>query len=375
VSITRARQGRRSKLLFAIASGALAAMEVACIRPPAPFPETADVPSPSATAAPLNPTPHQALLVLSKRERTLAIVDPTTLGVVARVTVAEDPHEVVSTADGRTAYVSNYGSGTLHTLSVVDLVAQTPRPPVELGPLTGPHGLMERGGRIWFTAEGAKVVGAYDLQHQRVEWVLGTGQDRTHMIFVSEDRRRIVATNVSSGTVSFLEDFPAPSPGGTLGPAQSGPPRRHWEETVVPVARGAEGFDVSPDGKEIWVANAQPGSLSILDFASKTVTQTIDAGLVGANRLKFTPDGKHVLVSLLHGGGLVVYDVGSRALVKRLAFGHGSAGIQVQPDGLRAFVACTPDDDVAVVDLQTLEVVGHVKAGPEPDGMAWVSRP
>jgi YVTN family beta-propeller protein len=195
------------------------------------------------------------------------------------------------------------------------------------------------------------------------------------MIFVSEDRRRIVATNVSSGTVSFLEDFPAPSPGGTLGPAQSGPPRRHWEETVVPVARGAEGFDVSPDGKEIWVANAQPGSLSILDFASKTVTQTIDAGLVGANRLKFTPDGKHVLVSLLHGGGLVVFDVGSRALVKRLAFGHGSAGIQVQPDGLRAFVACTPDDDVAVVDLQTLEVVGHVKAGPEPDGMAWVSRP
>ena len=367
MSIPRARQGERSKLLVAIASGALATLAVACIRPPAPFPETADVPSPSATVAPLNPTPHQALLVLSKRERTLAIVDPTTLGVVAKVTVAEDPHEVVSTADGRTAYVSNYGSGTLHTLSVVDLVGQAPRPPVELGPLTGPHGLMERGGRIWFTAEGAKVVGAYDLQHERIEWVLGTGQDRTHMIFVSEDRRRIVTTNVSSGTVSFLEDFPAQGSGN--------PPRRQWEETIVPVARGAEGFDVSPDGKEIWVASAQPGSLSILDFSSKVVTQTIEAGLVGANRLKFTPDGKHVLVSVLRGGGLAVYDVGSRALVKRLAFGHGSAGIQVQPDGLRAFVACTPDDDGAVVDLQTLEVVGHVNAGPEPDGMAWVSRP
>ena len=50
-----------------------------------------------------------------------------------------------------------------------------------------------------------------------------------------------------------------------------------WDETVVPVGRGAEGFDVSPDGKEIWAANAQDGTVSIIDVASKKVTDTLAA--------------------------------------------------------------------------------------------------
>ena len=74
-----------------------------------------------------------------------------------------------------------------------------------------------------------------------------------------------------------------------------------WDETVVAVGRGAEGFDVSPDGKEIWAANAQDGTISIVDVASKKVTDTLAANVNGANRLKFTPDGKHVFVSSLGG--------------------------------------------------------------------------
>ena len=80
-------------------------------------------------------TPKSALLVLSKRDRTLAIVDPATLKVVARVPVLEDPHEVIASSDGKTAYVSDYGGGRYHTLSVVDLAAQKPLPPIDLGPV------------------------------------------------------------------------------------------------------------------------------------------------------------------------------------------------------------------------------------------------
>lgn len=64
-------------------------------------------------------TPSPALLVLSKQNHTLAIVDPASLRVVGRVPVGDDPHEVVASADGRTAYVSNYGFGAFHTLSSI----------------------------------------------------------------------------------------------------------------------------------------------------------------------------------------------------------------------------------------------------------------
>jgi YVTN family beta-propeller protein len=143
---------------------------------------------------------------------------------------------------------------------------------------------------------------------------------------------------------------------------------------VVAVGRGAEGFDVSPDGKEIWAANAQDGTVSIVDLSTKTVTQTLAANVAGANRLKFTPDGKLVLVSTLGGPDLTVFSAATHAEVKRIKIGRGAAGIQMQPDGARAFVACTPDDYVAIIDLTALAVAGHIDAGRQPDGLAWVAR-
>lgn len=75
-------------------------------------------------------TPPTALLILDKRDTSLAIMDPATLKVVARVPAGPDPHEVVASADGKFAYISNYGGtgSSLHTLSVVDLSPKRPCP-------------------------------------------------------------------------------------------------------------------------------------------------------------------------------------------------------------------------------------------------------
>ncbi len=43
-------------------------------------------------------------------------------------------------------------------------------------------------------------------------------------------------------------------------------------------------------------------------------------------------------------------------------------------DGTRAFVGCTPDNYVAVIDIKTQEVSGHIDLGG-PDGLAWAVRP
>jgi YVTN family beta-propeller protein len=332
-------------------------------------------------------TPANALLVLSKGDHTLAIVDPSTLKVVAHAPVGEDPHEVIASADGKTAYVSNYGGGAYNTLNVIDVVGQKALPSIDLGPLRGPHGLTFVSGKTWFTAEAAKAIGRYDPATKKVDWVLGTGQNRTHMLFVSADLKRIVTTNVSSGTVSIIEksDRPAfgPPPGGPGSGAppppppngrRGGPPGGDWDETVIPVGHGSEGFDVSPDGTEIWVANAGDGTVSIIDVSAKKVTDTVAANVRGANRLKFTLDGKLVLISTLDGSDLVILDAKTHADVKRLQIGHGAAGIQMQPDGSRAYVACTPDNYVVVVDLHTLEITGHIDAGAGPDGLAWAVR-
>ena len=337
-------------------------------------------------------TPSTTLLALSKQDHTLAIVDPSNLKVVGTVPVGDDPHEVVASADGTTAYVSNYGVGALHSLTVVDLVGQKKAKVIDLGALRGPHGLDFKQGKVWFTAEAAKVIGSYDPATDKIDWVMGTGQNRTHMVYVFPDAKRILTTNVNSATVTILDHTEGrqggpppgmPPPGGQGGPGPGGPPPGmppgmmpgppggDWQETVISVGRGSEGFDVSPDGKEAWVANAQDGTISVIDLATKTVTATLAVNVPGANRLKFTPDGKLVLVT--PGSALVILDAATRKEVKRLQTVHGSGGIQMQPDGLRAYVACGRDNYVAVIDLKTLEKVGQIGVA-SPDGLAWAVR-
>jgi DNA-binding beta-propeller fold protein YncE len=335
-------------------------------------------------------TPQQSLLVLSKRNHALAIVDPATLKVVATAPVGPDPHEVIASADGKTAYVSIYGGGAYHVLSVIDLVAQKALPDIDLGALNGPHGLTFVGGKLWFTAEGAKAIGRLDPATKEIDWIMGTGQNRTHMIYVTSDQKQIYTTNVSSASVSIIEKVTLPPmgpppgmSGGPGGPPPGGPPpggpggqpRTDWNQTVIPVGKGDEGFDVSPGGRELWTADAQDGTISVIDIAAKKAVATIPAKVFGANRLKFTPDGKHVLITSLRDGDLVIYDATSRKEFKRVKIGHGAAGILMQPDGSRAFLSCGPDNYVAVLDLKTFEVTGHIDAGGEPDGLAWAVHP
>jgi YVTN family beta-propeller protein len=323
--------------------------------------------------------PPSTLLVLAKSDNTVAIVDPATLQVLARVPAGPDPHEIIVSDDGKLAYISNYGGSdsALHTISVVDLVARQALSAIDLGALRSTHGLAFAGGKLYFTAETNKVIGRYDPATQRVDWILGTGQDRTHMIVVSPSLDHIVTSNVNSGTISIIEQVSQPN--GGFGPPPGGS-RMTWEVTNVRSGNGSEGFDLSPDGKEIWAANARDATVTIIDVVAKKTIQTLPIPLKGANRLKFTPDGRRVLISGLGAGpnaagiGLVVIDATTRKEVKHLSLGGGAAGILIGPDGSRAYVAVSTSDKVAIIDLKTLEVTGQISAGKQPDGLAWAVR-
>jgi DNA-binding beta-propeller fold protein YncE len=144
------------------------------------------------------------LLALSKTDHILAIVDPATLKTLARIPVGVDPHELITSPDGKTAYVTIYGGGAFHEINVIDLVAQKPLKNLDTRPLYGPHGVVYENGKVWFSAEGSKAVGSYDPAAGIFDWSMGTGQERTHMIFVAPGAKKIYTTNMSSGSVSIL---------------------------------------------------------------------------------------------------------------------------------------------------------------------------
>ena len=149
-------------------------------------------------------TPSPALLVLNKDDNALAIVDPVSKNVVARVPTGQAPHEAAVSDDGKLAYAANYGAGQTpgNTISVIDLVAQKELHRVDLGPMGRPHGLFFADGKAYFTAELAKLIGRYDPATNKGDWLLGTGQNGTHMILLSQDRSHIFTSNIASNSIT-----------------------------------------------------------------------------------------------------------------------------------------------------------------------------
>ena len=135
------------------------------------------------------------------------------------------------------------------------------------------------------------------------------------MVLLSKDTNQIFTANIGSDSITVIERASGP-----LG----------WDETVIPVGKGPEAIDLSPDGKEMWTAHSRDGGVSIIDIASRKVIETLNVRTKRSNRLKFTPDGKLVLISDLEGGDLVVLD---RAVSKRNQADQAGPQPGGHPDG------------------------------------------
>ena len=297
------------------------------------------------------------LLVVNKAENTLAVIDAASGAIVTRIPTGDGPHEVALWADGRTAVVGNYGTAQLpgNSLSIIDLATGKEARRVDLGALRRPHGLIVRGTGVYLTNEFNRTLARYDMAANAVTWVMGTGEAGTHMVVATPDASRLFTSNIGSDSVTRFERDANDA----------------WNVTRIPVGKGPEGIDLSPDGKEVWAAHSRDGSVSVIDAAAGKVVQVFDIGTKRSNRLRFTPDGRRVLVTDLDAGILLVIDAASRKVVKRLEVGKGPSGILMAPDGSRAYVALTADNALAIIDLKTLEPAGRIATGNGPDGMAW----
>ncbi len=297
------------------------------------------------------------LVVLNKTDATLAIVDAKNMKVIAKVPTGNSPHEVVLSADGKTAFVANYGDAQTpgSSLSVIDLEAKKELRRVDLSPLMRPHGLQEIGGKIYFTAEVNRLIARYDPTANKVDWLMGTGQNLSHMLVGSADQKRFYTANIGSDSVTAFEFTSVP-------PAQS-------RIVNIAVGKQPEAIDLSPDGKEVWVGLNAEGAVDVIDTATNKVVEKLKLG-ERPYRVKFTPDGKFVVMTMPNTKELIVVEAATRKETKRIKLESAPLGIIFSKDGKTAFVSAVQEDFVLKIDMEKSTVSSKVETGKVPDGIA-----
>lgn len=319
----------------------------------------------------VHPVDADTLLVANKGEATLSFVDLDSGDVVATVATGTGPHEVAVSPDGETAVVANYGGESPgNTLTVVDVPGADVSSTIDLGEHQRPHGILFLGDgeRVVVTVEGSQAVAVVDVGAGEVERVIETGQEVSHMVALHGSRAYVA--NIGSGTMTALDL----ESGENLGSVETG--------------EGAEGVAVTPDGSQVWVTNRGADTVSLVDADSLEVAKTLESEGFPI-RAEVTSDGERILVTNARAGALTVIDTEEREVVKRVPirieaedpedrlfgdrFGDSSVpiGIEIAPDGERAYIAHANADRIQVLDLESWETVGTITAGREPDGMAY----
>jgi DNA-binding beta-propeller fold protein YncE len=301
-------------------------------------------------------TRKPVLVALNKAEASLAIIDPVEMKLIGKVATGDSPHEVVLSADGTTAFVANYGAQQPgSSLSVIDIATAKELRRVDLSPLMRPHGLQLIGGKVYFTSETNRLIARYDPASNKVDWMMGTGQNGSHMVVGTSDQKRFYTANIGSDSITAFEFQNVPPAGSRV--------------THIVVGKQPEAIDLSPDGKEVWAGLNAEGAIDIVDTSTNKFKEKVNVS-GRPYRVKFTPDGKFVVCSMVEARELLVLDAASRKEVRRIKFQNVPLGISFSGDGKMAFVSAVEPDGVLKVDLETGQLMGRVETGKAPDGIA-----
>ena len=292
----------------------------------------------------------ETLLIADKTSNALLYFETEDARVVRTVPVAENPHEVVVTVDGRLALTANSGS---NTVSVIDLEAARELKRLESPFFAYPHGLAAHpnGRVILLTSEEKGLLLSLDVATLSVTEKLSTGMEGSHMVVLSPSGEQAYVSNRDSGTVSM---FRTAEPGKPIH-ARAG--------------KGAEGIALSPDGRWLLVANRGDNDLFLYDAPTLELAGRLTVG-DGPVRVACSPDGKRALVSHRASHQVHVIDLFKRETQARVMVGRQPGGMVFSSDGTRAFIANTGEGSLSILDMRSLEIVGTHPAGASPDGMA-----
>lgn len=128
-------------------------------------------------------------------------------------------------------------------------------------------------------------------------------------------------------------------------------------------------LDVSPNGKQLLVANTDNGTVTVVDLAQRKAVREIVVG-DHPESVAWIGDGPLALVTVYRDDAIAFIDTSTGKLVEKVKCSAEPYGIVTTKDGKRAFVTHDYPGEVSEIDLVTRKIVRTIKAGQWSRGIA-----
>ena len=185
------------------------------------------------------------------------------------------------------------------------------------------------------------------------------------------DRLRIYVSNEDSGEITLVD----PGTGQVL--------------KRISVGKRPRGIKLAPNGKLLYVAlsgspSAGPGvdesrlpppdrsadGIGVVDLATFKLLRTLPSGQ-DPEAFDLSPDGKTLFISNEETAEVTVLDVSTGRVIRRVPVGREPEGVTVRPDGKVVYVTCEGEGEVVAIDTETLKVISRMHTELRPRSVVF----
>ncbi|MFF5984252.1 beta-N-acetylglucosaminidase domain-containing protein [Streptomyces olindensis] len=268
------------------------------------------------------------------------------------IPVGANPGEVVTSADGRTAYAAAQGS---NTVSVIDVAQGKVTATVPVGKVPAGLALTPDGATLWVANYGDGTVQPVDTASLTPGTPVRVGDGPENMA-ITPDGRTLYVPNIKDDTVTPVD----------LATRKAG--------AAVPVGPSPFNIVAAPDGKRVYVSDSGGSTITPIDTATQDTEPTL---LVSgqAYGLALSPDGRTLWVSPSTGDTVTPVDTVTGVPGKRVTVGRSAFDVALDWNGSTAYVTTADAGELVPVDTGTGAVGTPLATGAYPLAVALTPVP
>ncbi len=125
---------------------------------------------------------------------------------------------------------------------------------------------------------------------------------------------------------------------------------------ACPVGAFPAGMCLSPNGKYLFVANRNSGTMSVLDAMRLALMGTVRVG-TQPTKVATSPTGDRIYVTNFGSHYLSVLDGKTCSTIATVPTGKGPMGVGVSADGTRVFVSNNTENDISIINAESNSVI------------------